>query len=212
VLEPPECIARPSATSTLLASGLLDVAIRPDYQAALLVGSQLTPRGDKTNLRSETMITNITGAEVKLYRDTGELDTEFTVPATGVIPPNSGADPGFGVVFATIVPPSTGAQIAASELTSSDQQVTRVAQISVFGKTIGGLEIESAPFSYVIYICEGCIVNFPSEALNPETLSCEPTNDDSPAGGCNFGQDDAVDCRSCYTANPYCLYPGGAPP
>ena len=212
VLEPPECIARPNASSTLLATGLLDVAIRPDYQAALLVGSQLAPRGDKTNLRTETMITNITGAEVKLYRDTGALDTEFTVPATGVIPPNSGTDPGFGVVFATVVPPATGAQIGQDELTAPGQQVTRVAEITVFGKTIGGLELESAPFTYVIHICEGCIVDFPSDALNPETLECEPTSDDSPGTGCHIGQDDVVDCRSCYTSNPYCLYPGGSPP
>src|SRR5688572_700596 len=83
----PECVATADSSSTLLLSGTLDVALSPEYEATLLVGSQLTPRGDKANLRSESMIATITGAEVRLYRDTGELDTEFTVPASGVILP-----------------------------------------------------------------------------------------------------------------------------
>src|SRR5262245_50795661 len=83
VIESPECVARSDSSSLLFLTGLLDVALKLDYEAILLVGSQLTPRGDKGNLRTETMITTITGAEVHLYTDTGEPDPvspSFTVP------------------------------------------------------------------------------------------------------------------------------------
>src|SRR4051794_39204446 len=64
----PDCIARPEAAATLIGVGILDVGLKLDYEASLLVASQLTPRGDKTNLRTETMVTTIEGAEVHLYR------------------------------------------------------------------------------------------------------------------------------------------------
>jgi len=211
VLEPPRCVASPDSSDTLLASGTLDVALRSEYEGTFLVGSQLAPRGDKTNLRTETMITTITGAEVQLYRDTGELETEFTVPASGVIPPDSGTEPGLGIVFATLIPASTGAQIA-DELTNVDQRTTRVAEVTVFGKTIGGLDVETTPLRYVINVCEGCLVEFPAEAFNPVTGECEPTGENAGADPCRIGQDDPVDCRSCYTQNPYCLYRGGVAP
>src|SRR4051794_33187196 len=67
VLTAPDCTARPESAATLIGVGLLDVAQKLDYEASLLVASQLTPRGDKTNLRTETMVTNIEGAEVHLF-------------------------------------------------------------------------------------------------------------------------------------------------
>src|SRR5688572_18842097 len=104
VLEPPECVGQPEADAVLHADGELDVELSRSYEAFLLVGNQLAARGDKENLRTETMITNITGAEVQLYRDDGSLDAEFTAPATGVIRPDSSAEPGFGIVNTTIIP------------------------------------------------------------------------------------------------------------
>jgi hypothetical protein len=211
VLDPPDCIARAEDSATLLISGLLDVGIRPDYQATLLVGSQLTPRGDKANLRSETSITTINGAEVQLYTDTGDLDAEFTVPATGVIPPEGGADPGFGIISATLIPASTGVELA-NELTNPAEIRTRVAKVTVFGKTIGGLEVESAPFSYVIRVCEGCIVNFPASSYDP-VLGCTGSGAESaPETPCHVGQDDPVDCSVCAGQNDFCTFPGGIIP
>ena len=195
VVDAPECVASPDSGSVLHSSGVLDVALRPEYDASLLVGTQLTPRGDKTNLRTETMITTITGAEVELYRDTGELDTEFTVPASGVILPDGGADPGFGIVTATLIPAATGIALA-EELTNPNEIRSRVARIVVFGKTIGGLDIETAPHSYVIRVCEGCLVEFPAEAYDPTGGGCLPTDTgDNLVPPCRFGQDDPVGDR-----------------
>lgn len=211
VINAPECIARPEGSATLIDSGVLDVALKPDYEATLLVGSQLAPRGDKNNLRTETMITTITGAEVHLYTDTGAADPnspEFTVPANGVIMPDASADPGFGIAFATLIPAATGIAIA-SELSNPAEVRTRVASVIVFGKTIGGLEVETAPFSYVIRVCEGCLVDFPAVALNGEG-QCFASTMDAPGAPCRVGQDSSVDCRICSGSNPYCAVPGGA--
>ena len=102
VIDPPNAWRAPRAARRLLSTGVLDVGLTPgDYTANLLVGSQLAPRGDKTNLRTETMVTTMTGAEVRLYNDVGALETEpFTVPATGRhhtraarITPDSGSSP-----------------------------------------------------------------------------------------------------------------------
>ena len=206
LIEAPDCVARAEGGATLLLSGLLDVALRYDYVATLLVGSQLTPRGDKENLRTETMITTITGAEVQLFLDTGELDTEFTVPASGTIGPDGSEDPGFGIVAATLIPQDTGQNLAA-DIGDRGEIRTRVAQVKVFGETVGGLEVESADIRYVIRVCEGCLVGFPSGSLDGNgvcSLQTDMNIDDAP---CHFGQDELVDCRLCAGFNAYCASP-----
>jgi hypothetical protein len=201
-LDPPECIAQADGNTTLLIGGSLDVGLSSEYVATLLVGNQLTPRGDKENLRTETMVTIITGAEVHLFDDVGTPVTEFTVPASGTISPDSSADPGFGIVGVTLIPPAVAADLAA-ELDSRYFSRTRIAQVRVFGETLGGLEVESAVMVYTIQVCDGCSVIFPSEALD-ENGGCNLQLDQN-AGElpCNFGQDGGVDCRLC-RGNRFC--------
>jgi len=197
----PECIAEAESGTTLLGVGYLDVGLKLDYEASLLVGNQLTPRGEKEALRTETMVTVIEGAEVRLYTDTGQLDTEFTVPASGVISPDSSEDPGFGIINATLIPQTAGLALA-DELTSRGEVRTRVAEVRVFGQTIGGVDVESASIRYVIRVCEGCLVGFPPGALNG--TSCSRSADQTPEIPCYLGQDALVDCRLCAAYNPYC--------
>jgi hypothetical protein len=207
VREAPDCIARAEASGVFLTGGVLDVALKLDYQASLLVGSQLTPRGDKENLRTETMITTISGAEVQLYDDTGALDTEFTVAASGVILPDSSAEPGYGIINATLIPAATGVLLAA-DLLSRGQIITRVAQVKVFGETIGGVDVESAELVYVIRVCEGCLVDFPAEAIGTDGLCGSRQTDMSPDLPCRVGQDDVVDCRACAGFSNFCQTSG----
>jgi len=199
--EAPQGAAGADANRAVIGEGALDVALRLDYSASLLVGSQLTPRGDKANLRTETAITTIKGAEVQLYTDTGGLDTEFTVPASGVISPSNSTDPGFGIIDATLIPAERGVALA-GELTSRNEVRTRVAQVKVFGETIGGVEVESAEMTYVIRVCEGCLIDFPPAALQGN--ACSRSLDQNPDVPCRVGQDDLVDCRVCTAYNPYC--------
>jgi hypothetical protein len=201
---PPTCEARAESSTTLLLSGVLDVGLKLDYDAVLLVGSQLTPRADKENLRTETTVTVIEGAEVHLFRDDGELDVEFTVPASGVIRPDASDDPGFGVISATLIPQTTGAALAG--LLQRGEVRTRVAEVKVFGKTVGGLEVESATLRYVIKVCLGCLVDYPPAAL--QNGSCTRQLDQNPELPCFFGQDAVVDCRSCAATNAICASAG----
>jgi hypothetical protein len=199
VISAPACVARPESGGVLHSSGKLDIGLTSTYTASLLVGSQLTPRGDKPNLRAETMITNITGAEVHLTGDDGTV--EFTVPANGVIRPEGSADPGFGIVFVDLIPAAEGERIRndMQRTDSPDRPIgatTRVAEFTVFGKTIGGLEVESAPTTYVIDICDGCSVYFPPDAIDGDGR-CGSELSDVEAPPCRLGQDDPVDCRAC---------------
>src|SRR4029079_5481979 len=115
------------AASTLLVGGMLDVALKYDYDATLLVGSQLTPRADKKNLRTETMIAVVDGAEVHLFTDTGDVDTAFTVPPSGVIRPEPSNEAGYGIISATLIPQKTGSDLAATM--QRGQVLTRVAEV-----------------------------------------------------------------------------------
>jgi hypothetical protein len=204
---PPSCEARAEATSLLLGVGTLDVGLKLDYQASLLVGSQLTPRADKVNLRSETMIAVVEGAEVHLFSDTGSLLFAFTVPASGVILPEASDDAGYGIINATLIPQAQGAELA-GEL-ELGRVVTRVAEVRVFGKTVGGLEVESAAIRYVIRVCNGCLVDFPPAALSAMGQCTMPTDQALGDLPCRPGQDAVVDCRTCARSNPAtCLGPG----
>lgn len=198
----PACIAQADGNTQTYLSGLLDVGLRLDYKAILLVGNQLTPRGDKTNLRTETQITTITGAEVALFLEDGSLDREFTVPASGVIAPDQAEQPGFGVVGVTLIPAEAGLELA-DQLSDRGQRRTRVVEVRVFGTTIGGNDVESSPFSYVIEVCEGCLVNFELEALD-STGVCRLALDQDLTAPCFFGQDESVDCRLCSQSNALC--------
>jgi hypothetical protein len=196
-------VATAESNTTLLLSGYLDVGLSPEYVATLLVGNQLTPRGDKENLRTETMVTTITGAEVHLFDDVGTPVTEFTVPASGTISPDASEDPGFGIVSVTLIPPAVGAELAAG-LDSRGIVRTRIAQVRVFGETLGGLEVESADMMYTIRVCEGCLVSFPSESLDMAGGCNQQLDQNAGDLPCRFGQDDAIDCRLCRGVNEFC--------
>lgn len=199
---PPDCIVTAEESATLLGYGVLDVGLKLDYDASLLVGSQLTPRSDKENLRSETMITVVEGAEVHLYNDEGVQEVEFTVPASGVILPDASEGAGYGVINATLIPQLTGESILRT--LTPGQTVTRVAEVNVFGQTVGGLEVESARIRYVVKVCLGCLVSFPSEVRGPNG-PCELGGDQPPdVIPCNMGQDSAVDCRLCSGTREIC--------
>lgn len=179
----PQCTVRADPGSVQLLGGLLDIEERPSYEATLLVGNQFTPRGDKQNLRTESMIVTVTGAVVRLFDAVGALVSEFSVPATGVIVPDGGAEPGFGSVDVTLIP---GAEVERllgpdSDLPENSQNIiTRVARVSVFGSTVGGLDVESSEFSFVIDVCRGC-------------LSCDPTGMSGRVDtACRAGQDGAI--------------------
>jgi hypothetical protein len=193
VTTPPACVARPESGAALRPSGRLDVALSSEYGVSLIVGTQLAPRGDKPNLRTESMITTITGAEVHLTGD--NYAVSFTVPANGVIRPEGSDDPGFGIVTTELIPAAEGQKLAMEIAQNDNRGITRIADFTVFGTTLGGREIESAPSTYVIEVCSGCTIEYPPEAIDASG-GCTLQLDGADEPPCSRGQDDNIDCRN----------------
>src|SRR5512133_1650718 len=104
-MEAPDCVAS-SDTDTFHVSGALDTRLASSYAANLQVASQLEAQGDPEKLRAETARVTITGAEVKLKAPNGSLldGGNYTITASGSIDPAESGEPGYGVIFAPLVP------------------------------------------------------------------------------------------------------------
>ncbi|MEZ4223143.1 MAG: hypothetical protein R3B13_19525 [Polyangiaceae bacterium] len=198
-LESGQCVATPDPSTTFFSSGVLDLAFRDSYSASLLVGNQLVNRGSKDLLRTETSRIVLRGAEVRLLNDQQALIREFTVPVSGFVDPGTGDEPGYGVTGALLIP--SGLALAAG---------TRVvADVRVFGDTLGGEEVTSDSLSFPITLCNGCLISYPLDADDPAqpgyqcVSGTDVSSQDSP---CRVGQDEAVDCRLCGNL-PICQVP-----
>ncbi len=200
-----QCLAQPNATAVLLASGTLDRAFADGYQAGFLVGNQLTPVGSREKLRTETARLSITGAHMTLYGTTGQV-ISFDTPATGLVNPASGTDPGLGTVFARLV--------RAEDMPNLGPDGQIIARVKILGTTLGGQDIESGNFDYPITICTGCLVTYPSAALDPTSQMCDTASDTSTATEstiCFLGQDETFPCTVCAAYNDICLNPKDNP-
>ncbi len=192
----------------------MDVAFTNEYTAALLVGSQLAPRGNKGRLVTEPNHLELHGAEVTLTDLEGkEIEPGFSVPGTGFVDPSNSEAPGYGVMFASLIPATVGSrletQLRAAGVGASK---TVIADVRVFGNTLGGLSIESGSFTYPIRVCYGCSVLFPLEALMADAdgkLACIASAQSVPLSVCELGQDSLLDCRLCVATHPDVCY---APP
>ncbi len=197
-VQAPGCDAKADPTTTMWGGGMLDVALTHVYWAPLLVGNQLTERGSRDQVRTETSRVTIRGAVVDVMNAKGDTLTSYTTDATGFVDPASGTTPGYGIVWAKIIPSSLNLQA----------NTTVTVKVHVFGDTLGGRSIESTDLTYPISTCQGCLVSFPSNAYDPANPSAGCTGDPSGATTpCYPGQDVPIDCRLC-TQNPACIPPG----
>ncbi len=204
---PPSCEASGDPSAALLFRGKLDVAFRDKYEGLVLVGNQLTPRGNKSELRTETAGFRVRGAEVELRSPQGALIDEFSVNGGGFIQPNSAETPGYGLAEVTMIPASQG-QLLRDELEGRRTRTrTLIASIRVFGETLGGVEITSGDFTFPIDVCWGCLVEYPLEAVEagPEgELVCGVSADNVGFEQCVIGQDERIDCRACASTLEVC--------
>ena len=192
------CVADNTPTSPSLPGGVLDVAFRTQYTAALLVGNQLVGRGNSLQVRTETSRVEIKGTIVHALDDAGNLAWgPVTVPGTGFIDPAAGSDPTFGLTETTLLAadPALIASLANTGVVKHE-----VAVAKVFGRTLGGTDVESGEWQFPIDVCFKCLVSFPAAAMAPgPTPNCDQTSTDmtSLTAPCNPGQDDTMDCRVC---------------
>jgi hypothetical protein len=210
-VEAPNCGVSADPSSEMLGSGALDLAFTNTYSAALLVGNQMTARGSKSQLRTETKRVNLQGAEVTLTDLAGRvLEPPFSVAGAGFADVTQGESPGWGVVFVDLIPRTVGAALA-DELRGSRASRTVIAEARVFGTTIGGSEVESGPFVFPIEVCYGCSVFFPLDAMTVDAngnFVCGANAEGFSYETCHPGQDELIDCRACAASSPdVCLTP-----
>lgn len=203
----PGCDVTADPSQPVFGSGTLDVALRTNYEAWLLVGNQFTPRGAKQQLRAETTRITLTGAEITLKdAATDQIITckdqahcgEFSVYGSGFANSSKSEDPGYGIIAAQLIPNAVGESYRASLAGKAGTTVSLVATVKVFGTTLGNQDVESGGFSYPIQLCMGCLVDFSSGKADG---SCTPKAEgEIITPNCRMGQDDLVDCRSCLPA------------
>ena len=196
------CVYDSSASTSRFLSGVLDVSIRTQYTAGLLVGNQMVDRGSKDDLRTETSRVQLEGTEVYVKDASGNrIAGPYTVPGTGLVDPASGSNPSFGLITTVLIDSVTGSRLA-NDLAQLPYGTIRrlTSHVKVFGRTLGGTEVESGEWQFPIDVCYGCLVRFPTEANNPnyDTPNCLNLSGESQlTTPCNPGQDDPIDCRVC---------------
>jgi len=197
------CVADNSPSALFITGGTLDVAFRLQYSAALLVGNQLVPRGNSSQLRSETSRIALQGAVVRVQDANGAVQWgPVTVPGSGFIDPASGANASYGVTETILLGSEYGARLAA-ELQAQPGLIRHLTAVAkVFGRTLGGLNVDSGEWQFPLSVCYGCLISFPREADDLKLMvqpncSLAATTGTSIAAPCVVGQDDTVDCRVC---------------
>jgi hypothetical protein len=198
-----DCTARSQPDATMLAFGRLDLEFGEPYVAALLVGNQLARQGNRDQLRTETSRIALQGSVVSVRNVAGEELTAYTTDGAGFVDPGNGNEPGYGIMFAELLPP--GGIPALDAVTATAPTRVNVA-VRVFGETLGGQEIESSELLFPISVCRGCLVSFPTTAVDANGFCLRGIPpEDLP---CKAGQDEAVDCRLCQQLDVCKALPG----
>lgn len=184
-LEPGDCEVSARPDRAMLPFGVLDTSFSGSYFAPLLVGNSMPD-----DVRGASLHT----ASVRLQAE-GSDATEFTSVGTGFVPPPNGDEPGWGIMSVELLPVGL---FAPEQLTT----VRINAKVRVFGELAGGVGVESSELTFPITVCNGCLVAFPPDALDP-TGRCVGTSLDA-LPPCIIGQDVPVDCRLCANTNSSC--------
>jgi hypothetical protein len=202
------CTVKAQLDSPILARGTMDRVFASDYVAALLVGNQVTARGSRDRIRTETSRIELKGAEVHLETSQGKsLAPAFSSVGSGFVDASAGTDPAFSVMFTTLVPASIASQLPLG---------TVVAKVRVFGTSLGGRDIESAELGFPIEICEGCLVSYPAEdrdlTSDTDEYKCKVATDMPSSGGdvdlpCQLGIDIPAPCMLCSGISDVCSSP-----
>ncbi len=200
----------PNTTTPGEFSGAFDVALASAYSPVVIVSSQLVPRGDGTQARAETARVQLRGAVVRVTDSQGFQISTFTSLTEGVLDPATGSSPGIAQAAITIIDPATAGELRKG-LPNRSARKTVITFFKVFGQTLGGTYVESGEYQHIVNVCSGCLVNFPSDAVDQKLvtkdapINCElgfPTgatiNGATIALPCVAGQDQPIDCRLCH--------------
>jgi len=213
-LDKSTCVAKADSTSAILAGGIMDVAFTQSYTGFVLVGNQLTERGSREQLRTETSRVALRGAEVTLTTLDGKVLGNYSTVGTGFVDASAGDVPAYAAMSVNIIPSALGGN---EDLLKA---LTVVAKIRVFGDTLGNIAVTSSELDFPIRVCKGCLVNYPTSAADPSvpvgspylcTTAASSTDTTNEAVPCIVGQDDSFACTACSASLELCRDPSKNP-
>lgn len=226
------CVVNADPSSAFSNEGVLDVALRTTYVLHPLYQSELLETRDPNAGRAAMRGIFVEGAEVELHvgsadgpllslRDaTGAVTNPYTVTAgSDYVPAGGTTGPGLGVGRLELIPARVGAILYSRVCMPSSMSMgcaipasvptptgplRLVARIQPFGRTMGGIAVSGAWYTFPLTVCCGCLVTFPSDADDPMTPQRDCSRGAPPQMLCDIGQDQAVDCRVCAGINGTC--------
>ena len=196
------CVYSDDPQQPQLFGSRMDVGITDSYFGVILFGNQLNPRGDSLNNRAESNRVQIFGGVVRVTNPDGSLIREFTSSSVGFADPQQNNAPDYGVMGMVVVDAPTK-DLLVGALPNRTVSKTIIINVKIFGKSLGGEDVESGEFHQPMEVCNGCLVDFSSG--NEETSKVQP-NCLKPlaAGGgggaikpCFSGQDEGTPCQTC---------------
>jgi hypothetical protein len=194
VIAPSEdtCIVSADPGGTFLMGGVLDAALGGEYNAALLVGNQLVPRGNPDQLRTETSRIQLYAADVEVLDAGGAAMTTFQAPTSGFVDVGTGDEPGYGSAGVLMIDAQTAGSLGAA-ITGSGLEQQVVVSVILRGRTLGGNEVESAEFRYPVTVCYGCLGR-PTTGSDPAGPQPNCDAAEEVTCPCRIGQDAPYDC------------------
>jgi hypothetical protein len=199
------CIYTSDPNQPFISSGVLDIGLSGNYQAAFLVGNRIESPVPTDGGLVDSFAVTVSGATVRTTNSKGTQLAAFTRLASATVQSASVGVPGYAPIVVTIVDTNTltnDSSIAVlSNAPLSGGSVRLVAYVSFFGKTLAGESVKSDEFSFPIDVCNGCLITFSNNPAYPIPNCVGVAGDaappSSPGVPCFAGQDVPVDCSLC---------------
>ncbi len=220
------CVYTPDPTQLTISSGTLDVAVKQNYNANLLVGSMLIRRSQRDDLRAEPNRVYLQGAIVRVTDAGGRELNSFTALSNATIDPSDGTTPAYSTLLGLRIVDETSVGKVASSIPDGGS-ITLIAYVKVFGNTAGEVSIESAEYQVPVRLCRKCLVTYqfapkaengddagvtgdlPNTPVN-EGCNLPPKTDQGATGAaapCDPGQDEMMPCNYCRPGDDKCKTP-----
>jgi hypothetical protein len=198
-----QCTFTSDPTQPYISSGVLDVALRQEYDPTYLLGNQLPPDPTSQGVQTEANIITVQGVKVRITDASGnQLDTGTRL-ASATIYPASGSVPGYAPVTVTTLDQGVLQGDLALQNSVGDGGTARlVTYVTFFGQTTGGMTVQSDEFEFPVDVCRGCLIEFPAgedDPSSPRQPNCLGGSSSSTpvTSPCVEGQDFVVDCSQC---------------
>ena len=188
------CTFSPDPTQTFWSSGLLDAALRGAYDATYLVGNQMVSQADPTIPKTETAFVTISHANVRITDANGNTIRTYSTVTASTAFPATGTTPSFIPTQVTTIDEQAMTMIPGIGPGNTVRVETFV---KFFGKTTGGVSVESNEFEFPVDICFGCLPDFSIQGAHCAKAVANPTVASSAPRPCRLGQDENVDCSLC---------------